>query len=366
MIIDEENNSVFLFDKLNNLKNDLNKDKLDLRRIQNEINQISKIDKEEHYEYMKDLLDPIKRKGVKIPSNKLIPSCSFQLHNSFNFASNASGMDLFYLNPFFLANDKALDKLNLSIQGQEYGCYLHPALGVGTYFANVETDELGVNPLPKNWYFPKQSVYQCVPNVYTKYRVVSACMTLQYIGPLESVQGIMGGAIVYKKTRSLGIRYNRTAQENVGVAGSRCVELAEFANIETIRDSFYHQENYCLEGLKMIYFPLDNSFEDFKKVFDGKGARSYITNNGTQDYYQIEIPNDSIKDGFGWVVYMQGVNAVGANFKLDYYINYECLPDPSFLNYIPISINLYTLSEQMKSKIIEEVQKNAIKKLNNK
>ena len=364
MIIDEENNSVFLVDKLKNLKNDLNKDKLDLRRIQNEINQISKIDKEENYEYMKDLLDPIKRKGVKIPSNKLIPSCSFQLHNSFNFASNPAGMDLFYLNPFFLANDKALENLNLPTP-DGYSCYLRPKIGVGTYFANVESTADGGNNLPKNWYFPKQSVYQCVPNVYTKYRVVSACMTLQYIGPLESVQGIMGGAIVYKKTRSLGIRYDQRAQDTGGISGTRCVELAEYANIETIRDSFYHQENYCLEGLKMIYFPLDNSFEDFKKVFDGKGARCYVTNNGNVNYYQIEIPNDSMKDGFGWVVYMQGVNAVGANFKLDYYINYECLPDPSFLNYIPISINLYTLSEQMKSKIIEEVQKNAIKKLNN-
>ena len=260
MIIDEENNSVFFIEKLNNLKKELDNDTLDLERIRKDIKQLNEFKEYQNYDYLNDLLDPIRRKGVKIPSSKPIPSCSFQLHNYITFRTNSKGNDVFCFNPFFLASDKLINKEVYFGGIKEY-----LTIGAGMYFfANSNDPYTGTAPYT-DWYFPEIPC-QMISDVYSKYRVVSACVTLRYLGELDAAQGTIGGGIAFINNPYVGVRLKQTIDGDSG-HGSRANGLSQFGNFDLIRDCVYSQENTCLEGLKMLYFPLDNSFEEFKDVY---------------------------------------------------------------------------------------------------
>ena len=369
MYIDKENNNVFIFEKLNSLKKSLDKDTLNLEEVRRKMTSVSEVSNYDEMTYFKDLMDPINRKTVKIPTQSSVPSCTFQLHNSFTFSSNNEGMDLFYFNPFFLCNTNFFKRFYPKGDGQ-HGTFnenVYPYdKGCGTYFANIELYANGESRDKKNWYFPSGSVSQVIPDVYDKYRVVSACMTLRYTGQLDEVKGVMGGGITYQKNRYLGFRYDLSSSNPSGLSGSRNPELDIFGTLEPIRDSVYFRENLAVEGLKMLYYPIDNSFQQFYKVFDGSekvkiiGAATEVT--GT--FAAMQLPKDNLPAGFGWIVYLQGVPTGSKCFKLDYYINYECLPKAELLNYIPITINNCYITPQLRDKFIEEVKKKSITKVN--
>lgn len=360
MIIDEDNNNVFIFNKLISLKESLNKEDLDLKKIQKDIKQLDEFDNTQNYEYLNNLLDPIKAKGVKIPSNKPIPSCSFQMHNYITFKTMTNGNDIFTFNPFFLASEALINKPFVYNGTNKY-----LSTGAGTYFFNnPSTPPDGMSPAT-NWYFPDYT-FQMIPDVYSKYRLVSACVTLRYTGPLDEASGVMGCGISYLNSPYVGTRY-KDYPEQVGNAATRNPILDNYGNFELIRDSYYYSENLCIEGLKMLYFPLDNSFEEFKDVWDGTVEKV--------DSFQIDgilrlglrISNKYFKPGFNWFIYVQNAPYVAdsRNFRFDYYLNYECIPKAEFLNYMPVSISIYRISDEMKQKFIEEVKDRAIQKLNN-
>ena len=360
MIIDEENNSIFIVEKLNNLKNELNKDKVNLKSVQDDIKQIENYDNTANYEYLNSLLDPINKKGVKIPSNKPIPSCSFQMHNSFSFYPNGSGHDLFYFNPWFLASEKIYEA-EIPFENSIY----HVDSGASMYFANIVIDADTSVSDPFNWYYPSGSANQVIPDVYAKYRLVSACMTLRYTGQLDEACGVVGGAIVYNKSPNLGCRFHRDQQQpNWGGTRDGCLSSI---NYESIRDSYYSTEHSILEGLKMLYFPLDNNFNEFRDVCDGTGItieRVTLT-DGSNNFFAFKIPKRFLNTGFGWACYTQSAPITQQKiFKVDYYLNFECLPKASFMNYIPCSINVVYISPELRKKFIEEVQGKALQKIN--
>ena len=370
MYIDKENNNVFIIEKLNNLKKSLDKDTLNLDEINRKMNSVREVSNYDEMTYFKDLMDPINRKIVKIPTPTSVPSCTFQMHNSFSFSANDQGMDLFYFNPFFLCNTKFFTRVYPKGDG-EHGTWPEDVYpfnnGCGTYFANIAINADGSSVDKKNWYFPGGSVSQVIPDVYDKYRVVSACMTLRYIGQLDEVKGVIGGGITYQKNRYLGFRYDINKTNPFGISGSRNPELDIFGTLEPIRSSVYFRENLAIEGLKMLYYPIDNSFQQFYKVFDGSEKIKIIgaQTEATGTFAALQLPKDNLPAGFGWIVYLQGVPTGSKCFKLDYYINYECLPKADLLNYIPITINNCYITPQLRDKFIEEVKKNAVAKLNN-
>ena len=364
MIIDEENNNIFIVEKLNSLKNELNRDQVNLKSVQRDIKQLENYDNTANYEYLNSLLDPIKEKGGKIPSQCPIPSCSFQLHNSFSFYTTPDGNDFFYFNPFFLASET----INGSTIVRNGVTYYLDTCG-GTYFANI-----AINPDmsfldARNWYYPSASVNQCIPNVYTKYRLVSACMSLRYTGPLEEAKGVLGCSIIYEKNPYLGLRFRFDPNNPPNEIGARNPVLEKCSSVEAVRDSFYSSENSCLEGIKMLYFPLDNSYNEFvnictpDKIIAVEDIVTYL--NGTRQGFRLSP--DCVRDGFGWLCYLQGCPYSNAskNFRLDYYLNYECIPRPELMNYMPVSIDAKPcLTNDVKKKILEEVQGKAIQKLN--
>lgn len=354
MMIDEQNNNIFIIEKLNGLKNSMNKDKLNLEEIRRRMDIISNYSNYDMYEYLNAMLDPINKKGVKIPNKIPIPTCSFQLHNSLTFRPNASGMDVFSFNPFFLSNDSLDGK---ETKDGEFTANFAANSPFGTYFFNGFDTVDGTKPV-SNWYFPS-TFSQVIPYVYDKYRLVSACCVIKYIGPLEEVKGVIGGAVSYLKTNYLGCRmvgkFNGSIVEEWG---ARNPDLDKFGDFELIRDSIYFREHSCLEGLKMLYFPLDNSFKEFKKVFDGSKF-TFIMD--PVEGPCVKIPDDYLATGFQWTCYLMGCpTTAGRNFKLDYYLNYECIPKAEFMNYIPVSISYYHIPDELFQKFVKEVQEKVI------
>lgn len=361
MYIDNKNNGIFIMDKLNRLKQELDKDNINLNAVERSIRHISEYSNENNYEYLNSLLDPINKKGVKIPSKVPIPTCSFQLHGSLTFQPSESGYDVFLMNPFFLASEKIYDK-EYAVKVNSSTQYYHFLQGsIGIYFA-CNADEPLVNQTPtENFFFPTM-FSQVIPDVYSKYRLVSACMTVRYIGAMEEVKGTIGGGIIFRQDNIIGGRL-RLRNQTDNSSGSRNPNLSDFTNRELIQDSYYFKENSCLEGIKMLYFPLDNSFNEFRKVYDGSNTYIEMINNNQWPVIKCK-DDDQFKSGFYWGVYLMGVPYNGSrNFKVDFYCNYECIPNPQFMNYMPVEINDYSIAPQALKDFIDEIKKKSITKL---
>lgn len=361
MIIDEENNNIFIVEKLNSLKNELNRDQVNLKSVRRDIKQLEDYDNASQYEYLNNLLDPKRCKGVKVPSKCPIPTCSFQMHNYLTFKTNNVGADVFGINPWFLASNSYQ---NQQIKIENITWRLRD--NAGMYFFNSSARIDGTQY--SNYFGFPQGFSQNIPDVYDRYRLVSACIEVRYIGPLDEIKGVIGGGIAYTKSNFLGVRFGETLTSDDSY-GTMCPAYAEYGNFELIRDSYYNCENLCLEGLRMLYFPLDNSFNEFKRVF--KGGKDILSVEhivpDTGRGVTITISDDCFKSGFNWFVYTLGAPYVanGRNFRIDYYFNYECIPKAEFMNYMPVSLDCKpVMTEQVKKKIMEEVQGKALQKLN--
>ena len=327
------NNNFFIIEKLNQLKNDLNSDGVNIQRVLNEIRLLNQCNEEQYFDYIKDLLDPINRKGVKVPSEKPVPTCTFQWHDSYNFTVNRHGCALFSFNPWYMQNGTFKNKKveyagNMYLGGTASPFFFTDQVSLdGT--KEVATNVSGINTFNTT-----------VPDVYEKYRLVSACMTIRYIGNLDEVKGTIGGCIDYSKERCMGIGLKNGSSSSHYVATSGAPWLKKFGNYDLIRDNYYYKESTCLEGLKMLYFPLDNNFLEFKKVI-GKNELDARNIPGVGNV--IEATSNSMKDGFNWIAYVEGGPYLDSdedicNFKIDFYSNFECVPKAKFMNYIPISI----------------------------
>ena len=62
------------------------------------------------------------------------------------------------------------------------------------------------------------------------------------------------------------------------------------------------------------------------------------------------------------MIYILGAPASQACFKVDIYLNFECLPNSEFLNYMPITPNNACIDPYYKKQAIAETQRNSIGK----
>lgn len=364
MIIDEDNNNVFIIEKLNNLKTSLNQDKLDLQKIRKDIKQLNEFKGYQNYDYLNDLLDPIKRKGVKIPSDKPLPTCSFQLHNYATFRPSDDGNDLFLLNPYFLASESYLGKEVKASDGTTF--YLATTPSAYWFYRYPDLD--GMHPTEGNMNGFADNKLQTIADVYSSYRLVSAAVEVRYTGPLEEASGVLGCGITFisdfpfhQRIQVKNGPFNPSGPVIVSIAPS----LQQYGNFELIRDSPYFKEVNVLEGIRALYFPIDNSYNEFRKVYDGSNCSIRLVPGAGGNLGYVMNTNDE-KRGFAWCFYiMNAPTTNGRNFRIDLYANFECLPKPELLNYIPVSLNVYPLSKQLISQFIEEVKDKAIQKLNN-
>lgn len=339
---------VIVIRQLNILKENLCKPELNLQAIKQQIDNIASFNKEQNYIYLNNLLRPEKARGCKVPSQIPVPSCSFQLHNSITLTTNDSGNVAFLMNPWFLAGESALG-VSLTIGEDNYR--------VVNYLTSAwvnNSDTLVGNASDSNW--EPVNFNQTLPDVYEQYRLVSASLVVKYIGRLDSVSGFIGGAIFYEPIRTVGGEVDPDGDDPV--ANTTSPDLAKFGNFDYAQDAFFSQQQNTLEGARLLYFPLDNSFEEYTPVLNSTNVDA---ENALSDDQIVLNPAVS-KYGFNWFFYSSGATANSPLFKVDIYCNFECLPSARFLNYMPITLNPFYIAPEEKKRIIMFLHHKAIMK----
>ena len=353
-----DNNDMILITKLNGLRTSLNGDNVNVRSVRQQIRDISRFDQERNFDYLSNLLKPEKAKGCKIPSQIPIPSCSFQLHNAITLTTNSSGNIAFIMNPFFLASNTIVGQRLPNVEGNY--TYVHKYL-TSAWLNNSDT--LTGAAADDNW--SPVDFGQTIPPVYDQYRLVSASLVVKYIGRLDNVQGLVGGAILYADNSAIGgqvqVASSATGAYDPAGNGTNTVTegLSQYGNFDLAQDSYYHSEKMTLEGVRELYFPLDNSFEEYMKVVD---PSSGLDGNTTDAGIELVAANDIFKSGFNWFFYATNAPPSTSCFKLDIYCNFECLPNAKYLNYMPVSLTPFTVPPEEKKKAILMAQDRPIMK----
>ena len=254
-------------------------DKIDLSQVGSTLEGLELLKKSQEREYYNALLHPEKTRGVKLPSTIPIPSSSFQLKQSVNVTVNSSGNACIVINPFYLA-----------------------PIGMTATSSMYINNDVSLDGSSTSNFFTSVNLGQGIPAVYNQYRLVSASVCVKYVGRLDAVRGLVGGAIIFDQN---------VPGSNVGTVNAA---LAKYGDFNLAQDAFFQQEYFALHGMRQIYFPLDNNFEVYNNL-------------GTS------------KDGFAFLLYFLRTPPSETSFKLDVYFNMECLPDVTFLNYIPTSLS---------------------------
>ena len=363
--------------KINKIKNILNNDFLDFDKLYSCINEYENYLNNEKYNYLNNLLYPENCKGVKIPSPVPVPSCSFQLHNCVTLRTNSLGNLGVIFNPFFLAHKF---KENESISDFEYTAipsipdyaptdiHAYPEY-LSSFFVNNSISLTGDSP---NKYWNPVNIGQQIPPIYDQYRLVSASIVMRYIGRLDIASGVIGGAIVFDDTEDVGLegritfrRNEYVAQVSTGFMQTIAEDYAKYGNFDLAMDSFYHQENSCIEGIRELYFPIDNYYEEYSPFLNldelkGRIDRMLLEPPG-RNFINIETKRDILRNGFKYMIYVLGAPS-NSCFKCDIYCNFECLPNAEFLNYLPLTLNTDPITAKEKKETILIVQQEPIMK----
>lgn len=369
-----------MLDYIGRLYKAVNGETLNLDDLESAVDALATFNQRQEYNYLNNLLHPEKCKGVKLPSPIPVPSAAFQLHNSVTVSTNSSGNLGIVFNPFFLYDKSAMTRTNGLQTVTSTADFTQPGANCLLYGSNLSSfwinndDALLGNAAGQGEWKP-MNIGQGIPNVYDQYRLVSASIVIKYIGRLDIVSGVIGGAIVFDENRYIGANGLSMVVNNVssGVTDkgqknwTSNPALDKYSNFDLAMDSFYHQENLCLEGCRELYFPVDNTFEEYMKLTDNSTLQgTFIPSSATSSYditkVWLQSDQDYYKSGFNYMIYVLGAPASSACFKVDIYCNFECLPNAEFLNYMPISVNPTMISPAEKAMAIKQAQNKAVQK----
>ena len=355
--------------------------------------------KKDEIKYLNNLLNPEIYKYVKIPSILPLATCSFQLHNKIKFRTNDDGYACFLFNPYFLYNDDLCtfpetfnayddaydDELFYSpknpfiskrwgdikqTNNNEYNDYysmkyLTTFLLNNSASLNGETENVGN--------FMSININQGIPNYYTRYRLVSASIIVKYLGRMTEATGKIGGSIIIEKedkifTNISALHFNPDELQNYLVINRDYYHednlfmenINKYSNFKNAYNSYYHKENLLNEGIKMIYFPIDNSYEEFINLCNRNDLDIY---NCDETFEELLIkPNGNYRSDFKFFVYIADAPEYPEkdNIEVDIYCNFECIPNIEYLNYFPTNIETSSLNKEYKKKLIEKIQTKAI------
>lgn len=339
-------------------------EKMDFDTIKNSIDALQQYNSASEYKYLDNLLHPEKHKGIKIPSPIPVPSCSFQLHNSVTLSTNNMGNLAIVFNPFFLYDSGGLADIPITYPGTASAFKTITPSWLSSFYVNNSSNLDGHTPTDNDMDWLPVNIGQGIPSVYDQYRLVSGSIIVKYIGRLDSVSGIIGGAIVFDEEKQIGY-YGKANQDTdtSSIIHSTGHWLKKYANFDLAMDAFYHQENLCLEGVRELYFPIDNTFEEYMKLL--RSTYMSAVYRGSNVYgFHLEADQDYYKSGFNQMIYILGAPASQACFKVDIYLNFECLPNSEFLNYMPITPNNVCIDPYYKKQAIAETQRRSVTKAN--
>ena len=354
---------------LDNIYESLDKKNKNIDEI---IDNIDKFISEDKNNYINDLLFPENRKNAKIPDLIPLPSSTFQLHNTKFINRIAHGDAVIMFNPFFLYPDtikmqgdeyyhlpygKKIKNTSLSELGYAYKInFLTTFLKTDDYFSFSEYKRMpyinAIQPI-----FFNQKIYP----LYSKYRLVSASISVKYVGPMECACGKIGGLIATDKTDFLSGEFN--------VVGEHWGEYAKVMNFNydyldynNVNNLHNYKEFDVLDGIRMIYYPIDNSFEEYVSLFNYENITSIY-----DDTKGFHVKGDrNLKNGFNFLIYIIGGPVTGDGnhlFKVDTYCNFECLPNDSFMPYLPVDLNISSMTNEEKREAILIIQGKSVKNI---
>jgi hypothetical protein len=348
--------------------------------------------KDNKNKYLNEILYPEIYKYTKMPSLISLPSCSFQLYFTETFTVNDNLYFMF--SPFFLYNSKFMINTDGSDNQLFYGPngdsttkkhiidnphekdwrkYYSPEYL--TSFFYQDNGDTGVTDNP--WWYTV-NINQGVGDLYKKYRLVSACMIVKYIGKQADAQGTIHGGIIYDDNPYVGIRcdyvtYDRNDPDTIRILGDNTANKGMFkygGKPNALYNAFYHKENLMNEPMKLIYFPMDNSYEQFVNVCgldDFKFSLSPIEYDGyTFDSCNLELKNNNNRTFFKFLVYITNAQYYEDAIKVEIFCNYEGIPNYEYLNYIPTNTNTYNINNKDKKEIIKKLQKKPIVSIDDK
>lgn len=344
---------------LDKLKELLNDNKLDLYCIKKQIDAIGGLNYCQE-EYLKDLLDPINRKNVKIPSKNPVPSVAFQMKTCSNLTLDENGEAFVSVCPFFLCDDSFDGKMfSYSTfdeqEGYKWYNFICKTLSASYRFEPRPVDEI------KDTFSINMGVEE---EIYIKYRLVSAALKISYIGSVGSSSGTISGAVSLKVDKDMPLYPYGRVRGPVFPPTTDFLYLA--SDIKKPDDIEYmsYLTNYkvsrCLDGLTMLYYPVDNSYYQFYDLITRNDI--YFRNETFKDSYDnMVLPvlygnKDKCRSGFKWLIHIEDGQPLAKCIKFEMYCNFECIPSPKVLNYMPVSINTCFLTEDMIRDIINKVK----------
>lgn len=346
-------------DEVKRLKEMLNAKKLDINAIRYMLKKIDSKEDINKYEYFKALMEPETHSSTKIPSKTGTPSVVFQMRRTHSvYVSSAYSHRLvFKINPFFLIEQDFTDTPAIEYK-------YNTSSGKQTMYIKLE--DIYDSYICKNFKISSISrknegiITQYIPpDIYESYRLVSASIQVKYTGPLEQCKGVIGGGIGLEEETNLilgfGLLSNGTRQySNIQFNDTKSL-------IEKIRHMIYFRECGCLEGLRMVYFPIDKSYLNFYKVPNPRNIKW----NGIVDRMHPFLALDNIyyRRGFNWYVYMDEILDGLNRFSIDIYCNFECTVSPKVLNYMPISVINNYVPDELLNEVYNRIRNNAINKL---
>lgn len=359
---------------LGELKQSLDADVLQLRTIQRQVEQLSKFSEEENSEYLNNLLHPETRPGCKIPSRIPVPSTTFQLKTATTLTTNGKGCILLRINPWVLASEDAIGTRFEYVTLNNIPCWgfiCSPITSVAGDFYPVLD---GVNETPiTELIYSVVDMGQIVPSgLFASFRIVSGSVKLKYIGPIERASGIIGGGITNKQINGDAMRYYNIRKEaspsppdfNPSAASyNTMMQGSEFTDFNNVNHLVYSYTGNVLNGVRMLYFPIDNKYDEFTKVFNGDVSDVVISRSfATSEPFQPVVNIRQFNRGFWWLLYAQGLPVSSKCLRLELTLNYELMPSEKYLNYMPININPVYIDSKVRRKLLIQVAKQAVTK----
>ena len=273
--------------------------------------------------------------------------------------TNQHGCLAMYFNPFFLCKESKDSYQNVyfnynELQDSTVGSTMEFC---SSLFINNQSTLNGHQPV-NEWRCVNMG--QTIPAVYNQYRLVSASIVVKYVGRLDIASGVIGGAIVYDETQGVGVSGTRGGEFPQPFSSVPDI-LAKYGNFDLALDSFYYQENLCIEGMRQLYFPIDNSYEEYIKLFNTSLIK--VAKETDLSSPVMIADEDYLRNGFKFMIYTLGAPPSSACFKVDIFCNFECLPNAEFLNYLPLSINVDHTTPEQKKEATLIVQKKPIMKI---
>ena len=350
-----DNDDLVIISKLYNLKNALSGDKINMSSIKRDIEELSTFNKVNNYNYLRNLMCPERSRGSKLPSQIPVPSCSFQMKNSITLTTNSSGNLAFFMNPFFLANDTVIGTPSVIPGVDADGDRWFTGFASSAWVNRNNS----LNGTSANSSWDPVNLGQTLPPVYDQYRVVSASLSVKYIGRLDAVQGEVGGAIFCEDINTFGGQNATDAAMTQGITTTKARGLSKFGIFDYAEDAVYSKRNSTLDGVRLLYFPLDNTYEEFARVASTNDIEiDRDSTSAAQEWIQV----GKKQNGFNWFFWCSGGPTNSSCFRVDICINFECLPSASFLNYIPVTISSCFLLPEEKKRAILYIQDHAIDK----